>query len=152
MNELPAKQTTLPLPSLTLRGLFLRCAGLLAAVLICLPAIGYFLSSTHSLGWQAALVAALVCWFGSTAALVLTAISRGPQGALISLLVGMLFRMGLPLLAGIWLTRSSPALAEAGVFGAILVFYLVTLVVETLLVLPLVQPHLGAKESGVTHG
>ena len=41
--------------------------------------------------------------------------------------------MGLPMGVGLALTRTGGPLAEAGLFGMILVFYLVGLVVETIL-------------------
>jgi hypothetical protein len=131
----------------------MRCAALLLAVSICAFLVGLYLAShSGAAGWQAAALAAAICWFGSSVALVLTALLRGPNGAMYSLLFGMAFRMGLPLAAAIWLSRSWPALAEAGVIGAIIVVYLVTLVAETLLVLPLLPTRAVANESGVTHG
>jgi hypothetical protein len=129
----------------------MRCAVLWLVIIAALAAVGFYLSQ-HSgdLGWQAAAIAAGVCGLGSTLALVLTALCRGPNGALYSLLFGMLFRMGLPLGVGVWLTKTSPDLADAGVFGAILVTYLVTLAVETVLVLPLVRT--GRMSKGAAHG
>jgi hypothetical protein len=124
----------------------MRCLLLSLAVGLAYPLIGLAASQKFGqAGWLAALVAALVCWFGSTAALVLTALLRGPQTALYSLLFGMVFRMGLPLAAGIVLSQQSPRLAAAGVFGCIVGFYLVTLVAETLLSLPLVQGPAGPR-------
>jgi hypothetical protein len=52
----------------------------------------------------------------------------------------MLFRMGVPLAVGIASVRGGGPLAEAGVFGMILVYYFVTLVAETGLSLKLVPP------------
>jgi hypothetical protein len=124
----------------------MRCLLLTLAVGLAYPLIGLAAWQRFGQnGWLAALVAALVCWFGSTAALVLTALLRGPQTALYSLLFGMVFRMGLPLVAGIVLSQQSPRLAAAGVFGCIVGFYLVTLVAETLLSLPLVQGPAGPR-------
>jgi predicted tellurium resistance membrane protein TerC len=51
------------------------------------------------------------------------------------LLLGMVFRMGLPLVAGFALHQLFPALAEAGMIGFVLAYYLLTLSVETLLAL-----------------
>ena len=48
-----------------------------------------------------------------------------------------LFRFGLPLAGGLYLTRQGGSLAESGVFGMIVVFYLITLAVETPLSLAL---------------
>ena len=124
----------------------MRCLLLSLAVGLAYPLIGLAASQKFGqTGWLAALVAALVCWFGSTTALVLTALLRGPQTALYSLLFGMVFRMGLPLVAGVVLSQQSPRLAAAGVFGCIVGFYLVTLVAETLLSLPLVQGPAGPR-------
>ena len=121
-----------------------RCALLALAVAVAYPVAGLIAwQRAGSDGWLAALVAALICWIGSTIALCMTALLRGPQAALYSLLFGMLFRMGLPLVAGIILSRNSPRLADAGVFGCIVGFYLVTLVAETLLTLPQIQSGVG---------
>src|SRR5262245_49904748 len=74
-------------------------------------------------GVLAALVAAAVCWLSAVLAISLTALFRGPQGALYGLLFGMLFRMGLPLGAALVLSRNSATLAGAGVVGSIAAFY-----------------------------
>ena len=73
-------------------------------------------------------------------ALVLTAALRSPKRAVAGVLLGMLFRMGVPLGTGIFLHRQGGPLAKAGVFGMILGFYLLTLLVETLLALRLLAP------------
>jgi len=51
----------------------------------------------------------------------------------------MFFRFGLPLIAGLIFQESGGVLAEAGVFGLIVVFYLITLVAETCLSLQFVN-------------
>ena len=119
----------------------LGCLALLTlAVALMFPPVASIARASYGqLGLVSAGIAALVCWFAATLALVATAIFRGPQMALYSMLFGMLFRMGLPLGAGLVLSQSAPRLAAAGVFGLIVVFYLVTLVVERLLSLCLVS-------------
>lgn len=120
-------------------GLPARCALLGLAVLVVFPLAAYVAYSWHgTTGILAAAVAALLCWVGSTAALLLTALLRGPNQAAGALLGGMFFRMGVPLLGGLLMHTNVPTLSEANVFGLVLVFYLVTLVVETCLALPLV--------------
>lgn len=80
-------------------------------------------------GILCASVAAAVCLGGALAALVLSAMVQGPQAAMLRLALGMAFRMGVPLVAGVLLTQS-PRLAASGVLGMIVVFYLITLAVE----------------------
>ena len=89
-------------------------------------------------GVWAAAVAGGICWLGATAALVLMGLLRGGPQVLYGLLLGIFFRMGLPLVVGLILNRSGGPLAEAGVFGMIVGYYLVSLFAETLLSVRLV--------------
>lgn len=82
----------------------------------------------------------MVCWLGAFIALVITGVLRGTPQAINGILGATLFRMGIPLAAGFLLSSSSEALAKAGVFGMVVCYYLLTLVVETLLSLRLIQP------------
>jgi hypothetical protein len=117
-----------------------RVLILALALLVAYPIFAVLASSQRGVSaWTAAALAASICWFGATLAMLFTAWLRGPQGALYALLFGMFFRMGLPLIAGLMLSRKFVALEAAGFFGLILGFYLVALVVETLLVIPLVH-------------
>ncbi len=50
----------------------------------------------------------------------------------------MIFRMGVPLVFGVALQQGHEQLAAAGIFGTILLYYLLSLVVETLLSLRLI--------------
>src|SRR5436190_18262854 len=110
------------------------CLALTAVVLVALLIVGGVVGSTRGMsGVLAASTAAAICWFGSTIALVLAGfLSRSNQGVQGHLL-GVFFRLGLPLVTGMILQRAGGPLAEAGVFGLIVVFYLITLVAETLL-------------------
>jgi hypothetical protein len=51
----------------------------------------------------------------------------------------MFFRLGLPLIAGLILQKSGGRMADSGVFGLILVFYLITLPAETILSLQFIR-------------
>lgn len=82
-------------------------------------------------GVAAAGVACAVCWVGSAIALGCIVVLRQPLLVVQAVGLGMLARMGLALGAGIILTSAGGPLAEAGVFGMIVAFYLVGLVIET---------------------
>jgi hypothetical protein len=129
-------------PSTTGRtiGIVGRCALLWLAVGLFLPlAAWYGFTRYGQPGAIAAAVAAVICAAGSTAALIATWRFRGPAAALYAMLFGMVFQFALPFAAGLILSQAGGMLARAGVFGMIVVFYLYTLVVKTLLVLPLVK-------------
>lgn len=116
-----------PVPSLA------WSSGVLAAATLgCCAVAGpaaFLLSGRMGLG--AACLAALSCYLGATGALLLAHWFRGPKNLLPRVLGGMFLRMTVPLAAvlGVQLTRSP--LAEAGFVYYLLMFYLVTLAVET---------------------
>jgi hypothetical protein len=116
------------------------CARLVGAMLLwAVPVSALAYERFGVNGLWASLVAGVVCLAAGLLALVATAVFRGPNAALWSLAFGLAFRMGLPLGCGLYLSRSQPLLAEAGVFGLIVAYYLFTLVVETLLSLRLTR-------------
>ena len=116
------------------------CALLTLVVLLLAPAVAWYGHANHGTdGLLAAAVALGVCWVGAIAALAVTAFSRGPSGAVQGVLLGMLFRMGLPLGSLMLLQERGGALVDAEVLGMILACYFVTLVAETLLSLQLVK-------------
>jgi hypothetical protein len=86
-----------------------------------------------AVGIAAALIAGFVNWIGAMGAMSLIAVLRGGPWVIHGLLAGMLVRTGLPLFAGLLLTHLAGPLAGAGVFGMILVCYLVGLAAETLI-------------------
>lgn len=88
-------------------------------------------------GVAAALVAAGLCLLGAGLALVACRLFRGPKRVLPAVLAGMLLRMGIPLASGLALQFEGGPLAEAGLLVYLVVFYPVTLFVETALSLPL---------------
>ena len=119
--------------------LWAACAALTAVTLLALPVFGWVgYSDSGMAGIWAAGVAAAVCWFGATTALLLVGLPLGPKQAVGRVLAGMAFRMGVPLVVGVVLDRRVGPLSEAHVFGMIVAFYLITLVVETWLALRLV--------------
>jgi hypothetical protein len=116
------------------------CAWLtLIIIFALLVAIAIVGSSRGAAGIAASAVAAGVCWIGSMAALVVTGLSSRSNHAVQGHLLGMFFRLGLPLVAGIAIKNSGGTLAQAGTFGLIVVFYLIALVTETVLSLRLIK-------------
>jgi hypothetical protein len=129
--------------------LWAACAALTVVTLVALPIFGWVgYSASGIAGVWAAGAAAGVCWFGATIALLLVGVSHGPTQVVSRVLAGMTFRMGMPLVVGLILDRRGGPLSEAHVFGMIVAFYLITLVVETWLALRLVAP--AAKRPHVT--
>jgi hypothetical protein len=102
---------------------------------VAFPVVAWFAHGQHGEdGVKAAALAAGICWVGAMIALLLVGLFRASHNQMVSAtLLGMFFRMGLPLMTGLMLTRAGGPLAEAGLFGMILVFYLVGLLVETIL-------------------
>ena len=103
-----------------------------------LPIFAYFGFRSHgTAGVVAACIAAGICWGAGLLALTLFALFRDPQQVVSAVGLSMMMRMGIPMLAGIFLTKTGGPLVEAGVFGMIVGFYLIGLLVETLLVVSL---------------
>lgn len=113
----------------------------MAAAFPVFAAIGYW----HSGRWGvvACAVAGGVCWAAALASLFLLCLLRGSAYVPHAFLLGMLFRVGLPLAAGMILSRPGSPLADAGVFGMMVAYYLVGLFVETLLSVRLVNSSAG---------
>jgi hypothetical protein len=78
-------------------------------------------------------VALGVCWATGTAALAIIRLTRAAGRATHGLLLSMLVRMAVPMIVGAALDQRGGPLAAAGVFGWIVVYYLVMLAVESLL-------------------
>jgi hypothetical protein len=87
--------------------------------------------------WLAIAVAAGVCWLAASAALWVSGLAAGSKQVVSGVLGGTLLRTGLPLAAGMWLQTNRPALVTAGVMQYLLGFFLLTLCVETYLVVRL---------------
>ena len=113
---------------------------LLIAVAIVIGVVGYFGSlSSGSLGWAAAATAGLVCFVSAATAFSVTVFSSGTPKALSGLLLSVLLRTAVPFLAAVVLVNTFPGLASAGLFGMLVITYLVALTVETWLAVRVVQ-------------
>ncbi len=123
---------------------------LTAVFAVTLPIFACFGYQSHGeVGIMAAVVAAAICWIAGLVALAFLVLLRQPQQVVNAIGLSMLFRMGIPMAAGIFLTSLGGPLAEAGVFGMIVGFYLVGLLVETLLAVRLVSSLKGDQASRV---
>jgi len=87
-------------------------------------------------GLWAAAAAAAMCLGGAGIALVISYLLRSPARALCGMLLGTAARMAIPLGFGLAAHLRGGPLAEAGLLYYLLVFYPVTLAVETALSLP----------------
>lgn len=96
-----------------------------------------------SAGVVASIVAGGVCWGGCLVALVLAGVFSDPKHFLYGWLFGLVFRMVIPFMVGLMLAKSGGPLAEAGVFGMIVVYYLIGLTAETALAVWLQRGHDG---------
>lgn len=83
--------------------------------------------------WLASGVAAGLIWALGSASLAMLALAPSPQARLNAALLGMMVRMGLPLVLLMYFTTSGGSLAAAGITVFIMIHYLAGLVVETLL-------------------
>ncbi len=81
----------------------------------------------------ASFIAAVLCWASASAALLITAATSAGANGLTGLMLAIFCRTGLPLIAAVALHVSVEALAAAGLFGYVLLFYLIALAVETAL-------------------
>jgi hypothetical protein len=127
-----------PGEAVSLRQLVISVTILTAVLAAAFPLFawyGYYRSGTW--GVAAAGVAAVVCWVGCTLALACSALLQRTQ-PVAGVLGGMFFRLGVPLVLGLALQYNHAELARAGVFGTILVYYFLSLVVETILSIRLI--------------
>jgi hypothetical protein len=102
----------------------------------------------RSLDRESLLVAAmagLICWVAGATALAITAVTTRFGTPVHGVLLGMLLRMGLPLIAIIAFSQGDRPLASAGLAPTTLGVYLVSLVFETLLTVRMVPPSTATK-------
>jgi hypothetical protein len=123
----------LPSRSVAFRAMLLSVVALL--VFAVTAPVAFSLGGFFSL--CAAATSCMLCLVGALIALVVCNALRGPQLAMASLLAGMMARMGVPLCIGMAIHLHGGPLADAGLLRYFLVFYPVTLTVETALTLPL---------------
>jgi hypothetical protein len=125
--------------------------GLLAAVTAVAFAgvAAWRFSQVGAIGIWAAAAAASICLAGAAAALVATGMLRGggPHAAVSGMLLGMLFRMGLPLGALVAFQQNGGPLVAAGIVGCLLLVYPVTLLAEVALAVSLLQPPPGSRQA-----
>lgn len=125
------------LSNLRNRSVVFRAAVLGIVVLVAFAMIGpVAVRLGGSVALAAASLAAALCLTGATVALVVGNFLRGPRHALAALAAGMAVRMGVPLAPALAIHLQGGPLAEAGLLYYLLVFYPVTLAVETALSLP----------------
>jgi hypothetical protein len=128
-----------PAPAPSTGRLVCSCLLLVGILGVAFPAyawVGWLRSGSMGI-WSAA-AALLVCGVSSLLALVVTGMLQGGKQALNAVLLAMGIRMGVPLAVGLLLQSQGGPLAKAGVFGMILAYYLLALIVETALSLRLV--------------
>lgn len=119
---------------------------LLACVLLlALPLFAYFAHSKHGTdGTVAAVVAAAVCLVAGCLAISVTSLFQSMGQGMNGLLLSMIIRTGIPLVAGVSLSMQRGPLAEAGVFGMIVLNYLIMLTIETISAVRIVQQTMGS--------
>ena len=113
---------------------------LLLAVTVVFLCVSCFSYPRH--GWSGVLaagVSGLVCWLASSAALFVTTYTAGAPHALHGTLFSIILRTAVPFLVSLILIQMSKPLADAGLFGMVLVNYLVVLAVETVLAVRVIQ-------------
>jgi hypothetical protein len=133
------------------RSLAVGCAllaGVVFTAAVIVAAIGSRGISTQSVLCAAA--AGAVCWVAASGALAATYYGNRWQAPVHGMLMGMLFRLALPLVAVIAFNNLRDALPVEGVSSTILGVYLIALVVETLLALQIVSPTTSARVAAAT--
>jgi len=85
-------------------------------------------------------VAWLVCAVSAIIALVLSLVWHGTPSGVSGTLGGTLVGLGIPLIVAILVQRRDGSFAKAGFYGWIVVFYLISLTVKTLLISPGYSP------------
>jgi len=116
-----------------------RCAVLTSAIGVAtLPFGGVSFARYGTIGLGSTLVAAAICLVAFTASLMMVGRVRRAEHRIHAILAGMFVETAIPLVAGASAHNWAASLAEAGLFGSIVAFYLASLAVKTLLLLPLV--------------
>ncbi len=123
----------LPQRSLLFRIVFLGVVVCMATVII-LP-LGWAISGNRA-GLIAGATAGGVCLLAGSMALILSEPLRRPQFVLTLIHVGMMIRLGIPLAAALTVYFLGGPLADAGFLYYLVVFYPLTLTMETFLSWP----------------
>ena len=117
-------------------------AVIISPVSIVLSAIGSRGFSGESILMSA--IAGSVCWLAAALALTATLLGNRFQAPVQGMLLGMFFRMGLPLAAVVGLPQLGGDFAAGGLTVTILGVYLAALLIETLLAVRMISPLSGA--------
>lgn len=89
--------------------------------------------------YLAAGVAALTVWIAGGLAMAIAAMECPPEQKISLVLLAMAVRMALPMAVGVALGRPGGPLADASIFGMIVVHYLLALAIETPLLVRLLN-------------
>ena len=119
---------------------FLVITLVLGGVFPLIAWIGY--KQFQQAGFNAVLIAALLCWVGSILGIIPSILVRGteqPEQGINAVLMGMLIRMSIPLGGGFILHQLVENLADAKILMFTLIYYLIALIVDTILALKIVQ-------------
>ncbi|MCH2115615.1 MAG: hypothetical protein MK171_11975 [Pirellulales bacterium] len=124
------------------RGLLIGGALLGAVLLVTALLASVLVARSHgSMGVFAALCAFAVCWISGTLALAITLHTTGGTQAVSGMFLSIAVRTGLPLAVGVAANLVGGPLTEAGLFGLILIHYLVGLFSETCIAVKLVSTY-----------
>lgn len=117
-----------------------RCACLFGVISLVFAIAAPIAYGSHGVaGILTVLLAAAVSLAGALIGVVLASVHRGTPSAVAWILAGDGIAMALPLVTGTVVSRRGGAIAEAGAFSWIVLFFLAALVTKTLLVAPLAQ-------------
>lgn len=126
------RDSQLSKPRSNLLAFMLGSALLGAALLLTTIISALVVAETYGAsGVLAAVCAFCVCWISGSLALAITLQTTGGPQAISGMFLSMAIRTGLPLAVGVTATLAGCSLMASGLFGLILVHYLVGLVAET---------------------
>jgi len=91
---------------------------------------------------KAAGIAAILCWLGSVLGLIPPMFLRGSEQGINGVLAGMLFRMFIPMGGTFLIHRRSEQLRDANILYFTLGFFLLALIVDTILAVQMVKAQL----------
>ncbi len=128
--------------------LVLACAVLTGVVALAYPVVSMVASQAmHRPIWLAAAIGAGLCWFSSLLGLVAFHCMRSAGNAMAGTMAAMLIRVSIPMAIGVFLTVRGGSLADDGVFGFVLLFYMLTLAADMLLMVGMVKSSAGGAMS-----
>jgi hypothetical protein len=122
------------------------CALIAIVVALATPVVAMLAGRTAGAPtWTTTSLAGFVCWFSASLSLVVAHRCQLRGSAMVGIFAGMLIRMSIPLAVGVAVTAHGGALAREGLFGQLLIFFLLTLAVETWLSLALTRAIVASK-------